>query len=144
MKQNLFLIVLLGVCMKSTVCAQCPIRIDEFDSYNGNYSEMVIHFTNVSQKKIEAVDFAVVYLDQTLESHNPHETFVWSGKAESGKRVTARWKRSLLYRDFLVYPWGRMDVKKLRYADDSIWENDGACQETQDARYLRHLAKQNK
>jgi hypothetical protein len=129
---------------------QCPLKLNEFDpsalwgadkslfneASRGQHETMVIHATNISAKDIAAVDFRVTFVDATLTDHEDLlEKFEWAGNVKQGKDMKKRWDRPLIYVG--GYPYARINVLKVLFADDSPWLNDGTCKELWDKRYLK-------
>ena len=147
MKLRSITLATIAVCVASAAFAQCPVQMNTFNARRiwGNGYDMVAKVANDSGKEITAVKFDISFIDATLDEHSLFQTYTWDKtiKADS-KNDRLSWRRPYIA-DVRSYPFAKITLLKIVYADGTTFENSAdkpECAPLYDEHYQRkHGAK---
>jgi hypothetical protein len=117
---------------------KCPLNLSHLDlryrhSGGNSQPQLNLAFTNISERKLTRIVFALSILDSGGYSRSHDDDLIYSKGAYPGKPVFFRW--TLIPESVDIHHTGEsVEVKEVAFADGSTWRGDGspACTATVD------------
>lgn len=103
----------------------CPVEIEKWNGQHGPYSHHVyIHYLNASDKPVSAIIFKAYTVDALGEAHDfittPEFDVTEKRPLKPGKKGNTSFRYLLQKGSYGIWVYG------VRFADGSVWKDDGS------------------